>query len=415
MKCLPPLLAVGLLAAPVASAQIYADVETTLGTFTIEIDYVNSPLATANFIALAEGTRNWVDSTTGKVRSGQPYYDGIIFHRVIAGFVNQWGSQKGDGSDGPGYVFKDEFSTSNFNTPYKVAMANSGPQTNGSQIFVTVGTPAGLNNVHTIFGSVPADDGPDGIVDGSRGVVDAINAVDTDADDRPLTEVAILSVTIRRIGVAAQAFDEEAQELPEVSSPDLIINNPGPNTFVTVNRGVGTTLAVGLSGDLESWAFREEYIDANAFLLPFGLAVGASQSRTDRHFYTASLVHWPANSIFPDGFESKTFEVLAPFLDPTNPITFTFNLSGQGGTYNYPTGEGFNGSFNIYQNAFAPDGLGTFLILELPTLNPRFWRFNRMGMDSTSPTLISGRHTLDLFLNTGALLGSTRGTFTLTR
>src|SRR5436305_11321320 len=135
------LLFIVLLAGLQASAQtngIFADFTTSLGTFTCQLSYSNAPKAVANFIGLATGQRPWLDTATGEVRTNA-FYDGLTFHRVISNFVIQAGSPNGLGTDGPGYAVVDEFnSLLNFNAPWILAMANSGPNSNGSQFFVTV-------------------------------------------------------------------------------------------------------------------------------------------------------------------------------------------------------------------------------------------------------------------------------------
>src|SRR5690606_30528949 len=99
-----------------------------------------APQTVANFIGLAEGSRAWIDPATGAVMNGEPFYDGITFHRVIEGFMNQAGSRNGLGTDGPGYTFRDETDNGlDHSQPYVLSMANSGPNTNGSQFFVTAG------------------------------------------------------------------------------------------------------------------------------------------------------------------------------------------------------------------------------------------------------------------------------------
>src|SRR5579859_3065661 len=124
-----------------ASAQtngIFADFTTSMGSFSCQLSYSNSPAAVANFIGLATGQRAWLDLTTGEARTNA-FYDGLTFHRVISGFMIQGGSPNGQGTDGPGYAFADQFSSSlNFNSPWMLAIANSGKDSNGSQFFVTV-------------------------------------------------------------------------------------------------------------------------------------------------------------------------------------------------------------------------------------------------------------------------------------
>jgi peptidyl-prolyl cis-trans isomerase A (cyclophilin A) len=142
----------------------------------------------ANFIGLADGSKEYVDPKTGQPASGS-FYDGLTFHRVIDGFMIQGGCPLGTGSGGPGYTFGDEIHPDlTFKRPYLLAMANAGPGTNGSQFFITVGSTPHLNRRHTIFGEV-ADPA-------SRAVVDEIARVRTGRGDRPVDPVVITSVDI---------------------------------------------------------------------------------------------------------------------------------------------------------------------------------------------------------------------------
>ena len=115
----------------------YARFETTQGNFTVRLFDKEAPNTVANFVGLAEGTIEWTDPATGQKRK-EPYYDGVIFHRVISGFMIQGGDRLGQGTGGPGYKFGDEFHPElSFNRPYLLAMANAGPGTNGCQFFIT--------------------------------------------------------------------------------------------------------------------------------------------------------------------------------------------------------------------------------------------------------------------------------------
>jgi peptidyl-prolyl cis-trans isomerase A (cyclophilin A) len=201
-----------------ASAQIYADFQTSLGNFSCELSHQATPRTVANFIGLAEGSRAWVDERDGQVsplRSARPFYNGLTFHRVVndapAFAIAQAGSRKADGTDGPGYTFPDEMrsevpSSYKFDQPYLLAMANSGPNTNGSQFFLTGSTIPGLEGLHTVFGRV---------VEGTA-VVDAILGVAVDANDKPVTPVVIQGVAIRRVGKEAAKFKATKQPLPLV-------------------------------------------------------------------------------------------------------------------------------------------------------------------------------------------------------
>ena len=165
-----------------------ATLHTTLGDIVIELFPNHAPKTVENFVGLATGSKEWSDPRTGK-KSIEKLYDGTIFHRVISGFMIQGGDPLGQGFGGPGYQFADEFHGElQFDRPYILAMANSGPGTNGSQFFITVAATAWLNRKHTIFGEVKDA--------ASQAVVDKIGATPTGAQDKPVTPVVINSVTI---------------------------------------------------------------------------------------------------------------------------------------------------------------------------------------------------------------------------
>ena len=165
-----------------------ATFHTSLGDIVIELFPNHAPKTVENFVGLATGAKEWTDPRTGK-KSTEKLYDGTIFHRVISGFMIQGGDPLGQGFGGPGYQFADEFHGElQFDRPYILAMANSGPGTNGSQFFITVAATAWLNRKHTIFGEVKDA--------ASQAVVDKIGATPTGAQDKPVTPVVINSVTI---------------------------------------------------------------------------------------------------------------------------------------------------------------------------------------------------------------------------
>ncbi len=138
-----------------AGQELFATVETTMGALTVKLYSKDAPETVKNFVGLASGEKEWTNPATGEKKKGVPLYSGTIFHRVIDGFMIQGGDPLGNGTGDPGYRFKDEFqSGKTFNKPGLLAMANSGPNTNCSQFFITVATPNWLNNKHTIFGEV---------------------------------------------------------------------------------------------------------------------------------------------------------------------------------------------------------------------------------------------------------------------
>jgi len=169
---------------------LFATLKTNRGDIVVQLFGNHAPKTVENFVGLAEGTIEWKHPKTGDKTTSR-FYDGLIFHRVIEGFMIQGGDPLGTGMGGPGYRFKDEFHPElAFNKPYLLAMANSGPGTNGSQFFITAGLTPHLNQKHTIFGEV-ADQG-------SRDVVDAIATTPTDRSDRPSDPVVVERLEIER-------------------------------------------------------------------------------------------------------------------------------------------------------------------------------------------------------------------------
>ena len=169
-------------------AQKTATLHTNHGDIVLHLFGDQAPKTVDNFVGLASGSKEYIDSETGTTKTGR-FYDGLTFHRIIDGFMIQGGCPEGTGTGGPGYKFGDEFHPDLvFNKPYLLAMANAGPGTNGSQFFITLGPTPHLNRRHTIFGEV-ADQT-------SRDVVDEIGQVRTGRNDRPAKPVVIESVDI---------------------------------------------------------------------------------------------------------------------------------------------------------------------------------------------------------------------------
>jgi len=165
-----------------------ATLHTNKGDIVVDLFPNHAPKTVANFVELASGSREWVDPRTG-YKTSEKLYDGTVFHRVIKGFMIQGGDPLGQGTGGPGYKFADEFHPElNFDRPYLLAMANSGPGTNGSQFFITVAPTAWLNRKHSIFGEVTDV--------ASQAIVDAIATTATGAQDRPIEAVKINSVSL---------------------------------------------------------------------------------------------------------------------------------------------------------------------------------------------------------------------------
>jgi peptidyl-prolyl cis-trans isomerase A (cyclophilin A) len=164
----------------------HATFTTSAGTFTVRLFDEQAPKTVANFVGLATGTTEWKDPKTGAMVT-RPFYDGLIFHRVIDGFMIQGGCPEGSGRGGPGYRFNDEFGPGlRHDRPGLLSMANAGPNTNGSQFFITLAPTEWLDNRHAIFGEV---------VEGMD-VISAIGKTPTRPGDRPVTDIVIERVTI---------------------------------------------------------------------------------------------------------------------------------------------------------------------------------------------------------------------------
>lgn len=171
-----------------------------MGNIVCRLFEKEAPKTVANFRGLAEGTKAWTDPLSGRLKHS-PLYSGTTFHRVIPQFMIQGGDPAGDGTGSPGYKFNDEISPNhNFDHPGVLAMANSGPNTNGCQFFITVAPAEHLNGHYSIFGQVMS----------GQDIADAISQVPRNADDKPNTPIKIITIAIRRVG-SGQAANDTSQ------------------------------------------------------------------------------------------------------------------------------------------------------------------------------------------------------------
>jgi peptidyl-prolyl cis-trans isomerase A (cyclophilin A) len=206
-----------------------AVLDTGMGRITCRLFDKLAPQTVANFVGLAEGTKDWSDPTTHEKEHGKPLYDGTTFHRVIPGFMAQGGDPMGNGMGDPGYYIQDEIDPSlMFDVPGRLAMANSGPNTDGSQFFITEEIQPSLNGHYTIFGQCD----PSSVL-----VVKTITRVERDGRDKPLTPVVLKKVTIVPVGaplppppaaVSAPA-PAPATNTPAATPPASPVLEPRPN------------------------------------------------------------------------------------------------------------------------------------------------------------------------------------------
>jgi len=171
------------------SGQLYARLATSLGNIVVRLEEQRAPKTVRNFVGLATGAQEWVHPRTREPQQGVPYYDGTIFHRVIANFMIQGGDPLGQGTGGPGYNFEDEFHPElRHSGPGVMSMANAGPGTNGSQFFITERATPHLNDRHSVFGQAVAG------VD----VIGKIIRTPTGARDKPVQDVVLQRVELFR-------------------------------------------------------------------------------------------------------------------------------------------------------------------------------------------------------------------------
>ena len=264
-----------LFGAPISRAQtvpdqdgLYAVFDTSMGVFVARLHYQETPRTVASFVGLASGTKNWLDYSKAQVVK-RPFYDGLTFHRVVKGFVIQGGSPNGNGTDDPGYQFRDEFNPSLLHTKEGIlSMANSGPNSNGSQFFVTLTNTPHLNNVHSVFGEV---------VSGIE-VVRAIGQAPVDLDEKPTNTVFMHSVTIARVGRLAQNFNPAAvtPALPEPALVGIAISKETDGRLIAEwQRKQGFDYRICYTTDFNSWsghrlgAFSGTYLTAWQITPPY--------------------------------------------------------------------------------------------------------------------------------------------------
>ena len=318
-------------------AQIYADVTVgggVSGTFRITLEHLKTPNAVANFVGLATGSRGWLDAATGAIRP-DGFYNGVTFHRVIAGFMSQTGSRAGDGTDGPGYAFKNEIdATLTHNAAYVVAMANSGKDTNGSQWYVTASAQPSLDGGYTIFGHVTS----------GTAVCDAINAVPTTGGgspaDRPLTPVIIQSVVIS--GPSFADLNVNPAGLPRLVNAAPVMKHSGATFAVGYDHRTFSDYFGYQSADLAAWT---RFTSTPAYFSQAAPTAGdidvTSLAAGPQNYFRMGRADYGtcANLFVPANLAGKTLSFPAMFG-----FVVTINATGTGGTYTYTGFGGGNGA-----------------------------------------------------------------------
>lgn len=297
---------------------IFADFTTSLGNFTCQLDYTNAPRAVANFVGLATGTRAWLNETNGQVWTNA-FYDGLTFHRTITNFMIQTGSRNAEGTDGIGFVLLDEISSLKHDGPGVLAMANMGPNSSAAQFYITVTNTSWLDGSYTIFGRIVS----------GQSVVNTIDLVPTDTNNKPVTNVVLQHVAIRRVGAAAQAFDINAQNLPLVSGARLTVSRDATNLNLAFTNNLNTDYRFRSSTNLTAWT-----------AVPLGINVIAASNQVlvapiagPRKFFSVVQVKYPGPTWAPLSILNRKLT-----LTITNGLqgtaTYTFDNNGTG-TYLY--------------------------------------------------------------------------------
>lgn len=368
-------------------AELLAHFQTSKGNVDVALQYDKAPQAVANFITLAQGTRSHLNPSTGAI-SNTPYYVGEKFFRVINDLsfkIAQTGSGTGTNSGGPGFSFKDEFSDTLAHVPYVLSMANSGPNTNGSQIFFTGNaTIPSLDYVHTIFGLITDAT--------SRSVIDAILAAGNDG-------TSITAISFSRTDALAIAFDENAQNLPTLSRPD---------GGLTVNRGVAatwnfgqamstgaifrafrsTTLATGSWSELST--ARQHVGIAAPTSIPSISSASLDTATAPSAFYNLTVARHPG-AVSPSTLANRTVAIdLGGAV-----IYYNHNSQGSGGAATYTSSGGsFNFTFNSYN--FQSGAHDIQFVVENVNTNPNYLLI-KIGCDTADDIQIDGRHSTQYY------------------
>lgn len=397
------ILLAGFVAVPLEAA-LEANVVTSAGTVTIELEFESAPKAVANFITLAQGTRAWVDPLTGAVRT-DPFFNGLSFHQVensLSSKIAWSGSPRGDGSDDPGYGFQDEFNPALIHDPYVVAMSNDGPNTNGCGFYLTGNTSLeDRDGLNVVFGRIPPGAG--------RAVVDAILAAGAGA-------TTIMSVDFSRTDPQAQAFDEFSVVLPVVHglAADLQVV-PGVAVALDFAQPPSTVVRAYSGNSLNDWMphyrnFRG--IDDSIPDLPLVIDDGSDSAR----FYYFSLTENPGAG-GATGFANRTLVIDTP---GTGEVIYEFDATGMAGTYDNTPIPGaplnYNGSFEVRLD-LPPrfDAYSFQILVEVEDMGGAPVHLIKGGYDLIGESLVTGRQETRFMSREMIKVFDDRGALSLTR
>lgn len=384
-------------------ATLEADVVTSRGTITVELAYGEAPKAVANFIGLASGSRAWLDTSTGLVRT-EPFYNGRLFDRVVAGASERRvgvGDAADDGAN-PGYTFPDEFHSSLKHAPYVIAMDNRGPNTNGASFYFTADQPiVGRDGRHTVFGSVPGEAG--------RAVIDEILQGGAGTTE-------ILSINFRRTDMAAEAFDIGEVELPEITAvqgPLRVV--PGVAADIGVERNGISLLTAHSSEDLFEWTpWVRDFRGLDDPQPPFFQRLDGAESFA--RFYRISLVNFP-QALGVSSFAARTLVVESPGVGE---LVYRFDETGSAGTYENVVFPGepplFSGNFTVSETIPSRHEAYAFSVLiHAPGLGGAPYNLIRGGYESVNPTSVTGRQFITMMDAALGLVFEDNGTFRIDR
>lgn len=304
-------------AAP-ATDGLYVTLQTTMGDVCIELAYQDAPMTAAHFMGLIDGSRAWINPRNGRIQTNS-FYNGIIFHRVIDGFMIQGGSPQGTGTDGPGYVFPDEFHPAlRHDKPGVVSMANSGPHSNGSQFFITVTNTPGLDDIHSVFGQV---------VEGMSNVFSIARVAVT--NDRPLVDVVITNSYVTRNGVGANAFAYGHPALPLVRPLEITLERAGTEVQAVELMTNRQQAVLYYSTDLAAWTrFASPYHTGPSAIRRTTIPDGATS------FVSGARIIHPGDTNAPASVAGTTLSISVG--------DFMFVIT--------PTGSGTSGTFALNDN-----------------------------------------------------------------